>query len=316
MLEIQKTNDSLRFVNEFLATVPFDLYQLHLFHLILKHRSFTRAAQEAGLTQSALTRQMQAMENRLGIDLVRRTTRTVHATPAGEFLFRESARLLGDVDSTLQGIRQQFLNARKAVRVGVAAEIGLAYLPGFFHRNLRAHPETSCLVTRDAHAAVLAKLLANELEIGVMVAPVKVPLPLGITHRFRDAYTLIVPKDSTTQSVPVRPREFAVWGGSQRWLLPNESSTDGKGLRSWMKSQTWAFEPTMELDDYDLIINLVSLGMGVGFVPIRALAVFGPRKSVRRVDLRKRYERDLVIVTRHHRKVPPHLEAFIEGILF
>jgi DNA-binding transcriptional LysR family regulator len=52
--------------HEYLATVPFDLYQLHLFHLVVKHRSFTRAAGLAGLTQSAITRQMQGMENSLG----------------------------------------------------------------------------------------------------------------------------------------------------------------------------------------------------------------------------------------------------------
>lgn len=316
ILEIHYSNDSLHFVNEFLTTVPFDLYQLHLFHLVVKHRSFTRAAQVAGLTQSALTRQMQAMESRLGIDLVRRTTRTVQPTEAGEFLYSESTKLVGDVDSTLQGIRQRFLNARKVVRVGVALEVGLSYLPGFFHRNLRENPETSCTVSRAGHETVLGRVLGNELELGVLVSPLRLPPSLGITHRFRDAYTFITSTDVPAGSVPIRPREFSAWGRDQHWLLPEETSADGRRLRRWMKAQGWAFTAAMEFDDYDLILNLVSLGMGVGFVPIRALALFGPRRAVTRVDLPKRYERELVVVARRQRHLPKHLQAFIDAILF
>jgi len=45
-------------------------------------------------------------------------------------------------------------------------------------------------------------------------------------------------------------------------------------VRAWMKRQGWRIEPTMQLDNFDLIINLVSLGMGISFVPIRALALW------------------------------------------
>ena len=88
-------------MNRFLSTVPFDLYELALFQLVVKHRSFTKAAEIAGLTQSALTRQMQGVENSLGIKLLERTTRTVSVTQAGKFLYGEAARLLGDVEQSL-----------------------------------------------------------------------------------------------------------------------------------------------------------------------------------------------------------------------
>src|ERR1051326_3358877 len=100
-------------MNQFLSTVPFELYELALFHLVVKHRSFTKAAEIAGLTQSAITRQMQGVENGLGIQLLERTTRNVRVTPAGEFLFGEAARLLGDVDRSLHHLAQEFAGARK-----------------------------------------------------------------------------------------------------------------------------------------------------------------------------------------------------------
>src|SRR5207248_3630328 len=145
-------------------------------------RSFTKAAALAGLTQSAVTRQMQGIENSLGINLLERTTRSVRMTSAGEFLFAESSRLLGDVEQALRRMREDFGNARKEVRFGVSRTIGLAYLPGFFHANLRRLPEVACRVSYQNSAAILSALEANELDIGVLCGPPRLPSTLRVTH--------------------------------------------------------------------------------------------------------------------------------------
>src|SRR6266581_6426643 len=183
----------MRTMHRFLSTVPFDLYELALFHLVVKHRSFTKAAEIAGLTQSAITRQMQGVENSLGIQLLERTTRSVHVTPAGEFLYRESARLLGDVEQSLKHLAQEFGGARKEIRVDVSRTIGLAYLPGFFHANLRHLPEVGYRVTCQPSHEILTALEANDQDIGVLCPPPRLPKTLRVTHRFKDAFTLIVP---------------------------------------------------------------------------------------------------------------------------
>jgi DNA-binding transcriptional LysR family regulator len=83
-----------------------------------------------------------------------------------------------------------------------------------------------------------------------------------------------------------------------------------------MRRQGWRFEPAMQLDNFDLIINLVSLGMGVSFVPIRALALYNQRRTLTRVPLPARFSREVVVVARKHRKLPAHLGQFIENVLF
>ena len=178
-------------MNRFLSTVPFDLYELALFQLIVKHKSFTKAAGIAGLTQSAITRQIQGVENSLGIQLLERTTRNVRVTPAGDFLYQEAARLLGDVDQSLNHLAQEFAGARKEVRVDVSRTIGLAYLPGFFHANLRRLPQVGYRVTCQASDEVLTALEANEQDVGVICPPKRLPKTLRVTHRFKDAFALI-----------------------------------------------------------------------------------------------------------------------------
>src|SRR5271154_1360866 len=134
-MEIHKSHISMIYMNQYLPTVPFDIYELHLLQLVAKHGNFTKAAGIAGLTQSAITRQIQSMENSLGLALLERTTRRVKPTPAGEFLLRETHKILGDIDSTLRHLQEGFANAPKEVRVGVSRTISLAHLPGFFFAN-------------------------------------------------------------------------------------------------------------------------------------------------------------------------------------
>jgi DNA-binding transcriptional LysR family regulator len=304
-------------VNQFLSKVPFDLYELALFHLVVKHRSFTKAAEIAGLTQSAITRQMQGVENSLGLQLLERTTRTVRVTPAGEYLFHEAARLLGDVEQSLTHLAQEFAGARKEVRVDVSRTIGLAYLPGFFHANLRRFPHLGYRVTCQSSGEILAALEANEQDIGVLCPPSRLPKTLRVTHRFEDAFTLIVPKDSAPAGNALsKPKTRIDWLKQQNWLLIEERSNTGQQLRAWMADQEWRMEPTMQLDNFDLIINLVALGMGASFVPIRALALYNQKRNLLRVPLPARFTRQLVVAVRKHRKMPVHLEQFITNILF
>lgn len=307
----------MRMVNQFLSKVPFDLYELALFHLVVKHRSFTKAAEIAGLTQSAITRQMQGVENSLGLQLLERTTRTVRVTQAGEYLFHEAARLLGDVEQSLTHLAQEFAGARKEVRVDVSRTIGLAYLPGFFHANLRRFPHLGYRVTCQSSAEILAALEANEQDIGVLCPPSRLPKTLRVTHRFQDAFTLIVPKDAAPAGNTLsKPKTRIGWVKEQNWLLIEDRSNTGQQLRNWMADQGWRVEPTMQLDNFDLIINLVALGMGASFVPTRALALYNQKRNLLRVPLRARFTRQLVVAVRKHRKMPVHLEQFITNILF
>lgn len=304
-------------MNQFLSTVPFDLYELALFHLVVKHRSFTKAAEIAGLTQSAITRQMQGVENSLGIQLLERTTRNVRVTPAGEFLFREAARLLGDVDRSLHHLAQEFAGARKEIRVDVSRTIGLAYLPGFFHANLRRLPQIGYRVTCQPSDQILTALETNEQDIGVLCPPARLPKTLRVTHRFADALTLIGSAELSSEIEKLSKTKPRIeWLKKQNWLLIDEHSNTGQQLRSWMKRQGWRIEPTMQLDNFDLIINLVSLGMGVSFVPIRALALYNQRQKLIRIPLPARFTREVVVVVRKHRKLPAHIEQFVANVLF
>src|SRR5436190_23860579 len=115
----------MRNTHEYLATLPFDVYELSLFQLVASTGSFTKAAQQAGVTQSAITRQIQGIESQLGVALFERTTRRVVLTPAGRFLLSRSEAIVHEVGQTFRLLREDFANAAKTLSIGVSRSIGL-----------------------------------------------------------------------------------------------------------------------------------------------------------------------------------------------
>lgn len=72
----------------------------------------------------------------------------------------------------------------------------------------------------------------------------------------------------------------------------------------------------MNLDSFDLMIHLVSMGMGLSVVLVRALDSYGRRKSVVHLPFRNRFERQLVVLARQRRCLPKYVQSFFDWILF
>lgn len=308
----------MRAMNEFLATGPFDLYELQLFHLVAEHQSFTKAGRAAGLTQSAITRQIRGMEERLGVPLFERTTRYVRLTPAGAALHARSGSILHEVNDAISVLKEGFDLVPKTLRVGVARTIGLAYLPGFFRQFQTKFPRVQLQVTHESSAFILAAIESGELDAGIVATPPQLSRALTVTHRFADEFTVIVPANFKTRGISkiVAPRDLPKILAQQRWLLISRETTTGKRLHAWLAENGLKLEPAMEADNFDLITNLVSLGLGVSIVPHRVLALYPNRRPVQRINTSPKFSRELIVVVRRQTKLPPPLAGFVENILF
>lgn len=307
----------MRAVNEFLATAPFDLYELKLFHLVAEYRSFTRAGQAAGLTQSAITRQIQGMEHKLGLKLFERSTRFVRLTPEGATLHARSGAVLSEVDNALTALRGKSALLPQSLRIGVSRTVGLAYLPGFFRAFRKQHPKVQLQVSHERSSFLLSAVESGELHAAIVSPPPRMPKSLEIAHRFQDEFVLIFPPRTVVKG----PRPLAIDRLSevtqrQRWLLITRQSNTGKRLQSWMQQAGLNCEPSIEADNFDFIVNLVALGLGISLVPHRVLALHPKTRPVVRVITQPKFSRDLVVVVHREGKRQAILSSFLENVLF
>src|SRR5579871_3500840 len=94
-----------------------NLNDLAAFVTVARERSFTRAAAKLGLSQSSLSHLVQALEERLGVRLLTRTTRSVSPTDAGEHLLNTVGPRLDEVEAELISLSQLGKNPSGTIRI-------------------------------------------------------------------------------------------------------------------------------------------------------------------------------------------------------
>ena len=106
-----------------------EIRHLRSFVAVAEERNFTRAAERLHLAQPALSAQIRQLEQRLGAQLLERTTRKVDLTPAGEALLERARTLLDGFETAVQQVKDTAAGRTGRLRVGLAATASLDFTP-------------------------------------------------------------------------------------------------------------------------------------------------------------------------------------------
>lgn len=293
-----------------------DLYSLHLLKLVAKFRGFTAASKACGLSQSALTRQVQSIEARLGIKVFDRTTRTVTITEPGAVLLRETEAIPNILSGALRRIREDYLGEQREIRIGISPDLALAHIPGIFHTQKKLQPDVRIIVSQPEETTLLRQVGNAKLDLGILTGPHEIPRDVLETHRMMDQFSIIHAKAEAAEVPFASLVQFRKWANHQSWLLPAGESRCRQLVDDWALAQKVKLQPIMEVANFDLMIQLVSMGMGAAFIPRRSLSGF-PRKHLLEM-LHPPVElcRQLIVISPNHSKRPEHVTRFVEGILF
>jgi DNA-binding transcriptional LysR family regulator len=126
-----------------------DLTDLHVFLAVAEERSFTRAAARLGLTQSTLSHAIRAFEERLGVRLLTRTTRSVAPTEAGERLLRAAKPGIEAIEAELASLTELRDKPAGTVRVTTSAHAYETILRPALMRLLPDYPDIQAEVMID-----------------------------------------------------------------------------------------------------------------------------------------------------------------------
>lgn len=240
-----------------------DLDDLAAFATVARARSFTRAGAELGLSPSALSHAMKALETRLGVRLLARTTRSVASTPAGDLLLRSIEPALAGVAHGLAALADWRDAPSGTVRLttfGYAARTILALrLPRF----LLDHADVSVeVIVEDRLIDLVAGGFDAGIRLGETVQRDMVAVPVGPPLR-----TVVVgtPSYFAGRSLPQTPDDLAghacvnyrLLGGGG--LLPWEFSVGGREVRMKVAGQ-------LIVTDEVLAAAATRAGAGLGYM--------------------------------------------------
>ena len=241
-----------------------NLNDLLVFVTVAREGSFTRAAAQLGVSQSALSHAVRGLEARLGIRLLTRTTRSVSMTEAGQHLYEALAPRLEEIDAELAAIGEFRDTPAGTVRITAAGHAADAHVWPKLAPVLPAYPDLKVELTVDYG---LADIVAQRYDIGIrlgeQVARDMIAVPISPPQRMA---VVAVPDYFQRQGVPAVPGELATHNciglrlPTHGGLLPWEFDRDGQAVRLRVDGQ-WTFNGSAQ------ILRAALAGGGVAYLP-------------------------------------------------
>jgi LysR family transcriptional regulator, transcriptional activator of the cysJI operon len=151
-----------------------DLRRLEVFVAVARARSFTRAAGDLHLSQSAVSQQIAALETELGAQLLDRRRRRVVLTAAGAVLEERAQRLLADSESARRAVAAADGRMTGALRIAASLTVATYLLPRPLAELTRAHPEVRIFVQVENTRHVSAALYDGHVDIGLIEGAVDI----------------------------------------------------------------------------------------------------------------------------------------------
>src|SRR6478609_5872273 len=129
--------------------LPDNLSHLAAFAAVARHCSFRRAGEELGLSTSAVSYAIRSLEERLGVNLFNRTTRSVALTDAGQRLAERMLPVLHDLGDALEEMNQFRGSASGTLRINTSRAASYLLLMPFAARFLAAYPDIRLEIGED-----------------------------------------------------------------------------------------------------------------------------------------------------------------------
>lgn len=255
-----------------------ELNELAMFATVASERSFTRTAAKLGLSQSAVSHTMRRLEQRLGVRLLARTTKSVAPTPAGTALLNEIGPALEQVARALDAARQTRHQPAGRLRIVMSRSAAIMVLIP----RLAAFAETYPDIALDVITVTgTVDLVAGEFDAGIQLGEYiqKDMVAVRVTPALRLA-VIGSPAYFESRSIPETPKDLndhrcislRLAGGVCRWEFEQAG-----------KSVAMSVNGPLVTDDTHLVIAAALAGIGLGMAYEEQIAKYLAERRLVRV---------------------------------
>lgn len=273
--------------------------ELKTFLAVAKFRSFVNAGKQIGLSQSAVSAQMQRLETALDRELFERGPKSVKLNDAGWLLIPEAEALL-----------QQWLKMKDetnrdsgTLRVGSIHSFQAPYVTPCLDKFIATFPQWKVRVIPDVSISLLSKIEADELDAAILIKPsFELPKHLLWKTITKEPFSLIVPAETTSTDwqEPLHHQPF---------IRYYHGSFGGRIVDRFLNVHNISVNDCIEIDDIQSMVDLVARGLGVALVPGNQIDL----KGCQSIPLGENtFYREIGIITPLSSEKVRHTKYFIE----
>lgn len=285
----------------------YSLRQLRVFVTVAHARSFSRAGEIVGLSQSAVSHSVKELEQQTGVRLLDRTTREVALTEAGQQLASRLERVLDELHSTLREAGRVGTQLTGKVRIAASQTISAHLIPQCIAESNRCYPEIDFVLHDRPQQWVLESIRQGEVDFGIVIDPGAVN-DLQCETILSEPFLLLCRQDHRFAR-----RESIDWHDlqSERLVLQDYASGSRPLIDAALAHFSVNARIVQEIGHPATLFPMVEAGIGISVLPALALPL--PQDShliVKR--LTPAMERQLMLARRKNRSLSTAAQALWE----
>jgi len=271
--------------------------------------SITRAARELGLSQPALSRQIQSLEKSVGVRLFDRLGRRVRMTVYGEELVKRAGPLLEELGRVTANLAGEASSGGGRVRLGASESVTAHVLPRILRPYLKGHRRVDLQLVCATTEVLPVMVASGELDLAVTSIEFDPP-GLDLIPLWREELVLVLPMGH-----PSRSRSIASYTGEDFILLAPGTITR-RLLDYALAERGIELEVKLEHSSTEVIKSLVGAGLGLAILPEPVV-----RGEVRRGELAAwpfadlPLERPIVAITDPRREPWPAEKDLLDALV-
>ncbi len=275
---------------------------------LVETASFSRAATLNSITQSAVSQQIRALEQRYDVSLIERGKKNFSVTQEGRAFLQASKEILSTYGNLGDRIRELQNVVAGQLRVATVYSIGLHELPPFLKKFRAVYPGVEVLIDYRRSAQVYNEVLEGDADLGLVAFPTK-RTGLVIEDFWRDKLVLIChPSHPLAESRCIRLRDLH----GEKFISFEPDLPTRKVIDRLLREQGVEIEHAMEFDNIETVKRAVEIENGVSIVPQTSVADETRNGSLVAVEIES-FEmwRPLGVIYRRHRAISPAQKQFV-----
>lgn len=284
---------------------------IKLFCDVAQYRSVSRGAELHGVTQSAASQRIRALEKELGVTLIDRSTRPLQLTGAGETYHRECRKIIERYDRLTAQLSAVTNGLRGEVTIAAIYSAGIDLLNQVKADFEAAHTRTTVSVSYLQPDAVYDRVRNEQCDLGILSYPDRwrelASLPLR-----QEIMAVVTRADhSLAGSGPVHVSELAAYD----MVSFDLSLPIGRRIKKHLRDHGVEANVVGQFDNIDTIKNFVAQTGAVAILPKRTVQRDVAAGVLAAMPLEPRLVRPLGIVYMRHREQSPLVKAFIDYLV-
>jgi DNA-binding transcriptional LysR family regulator len=248
--------------------MPLSLRLLRVFVAVAHRQSFTRAAEQLGLTQPGVSKSVRELERQAGARLVERTPTGVTLTDAGTVLLGHARAILAEERAAEDALYALRGLSRGSLRIGASSTIATYILPSFVQQFSAQHPAIELTLQTARSKAVAAALAEQQLDIGLVEAPVPEDSRLKVLPWRQDELVIVAaPSHPLAPQAPIPIAALA----NEMLVLREKGSGTRRIVLDELKAHNVEPQRTLGADSVESIKHIVAAGLGLSIVSRSAI---------------------------------------------